>query len=124
VAGTPWTKQTTVSDWIFEENLRGFLRVAAWLVGYAFEEDDWLAIRAGIEPTDDGAGRWFDYELAGRVTLPVALARSDPDAGTGVVAVRLNLSQLNDYERGELAMLTLVMQHQPGPAIDVPERTH
>jgi hypothetical protein len=75
-----------VTDWIFEDNLRAFVLAIAQFAGYPFDEDDWLAIRSGIEGTDEEAGHRFDYEFPGRHVLRFWLAR---DPGTAVVHARV-----------------------------------
>ena len=75
-----------VTDWIFEDNLRAFIVAIAQFAGYRLDQDDWLAIRSGIEGTDEEAGNWFDYEFPGWHGLRFWLAR---DPGTAVVHARV-----------------------------------
>jgi hypothetical protein len=47
------------------------------VVGYDFDESDWLAISAALPDTDDEcAGGWFMYPLVGRSSVDVGFARS------------------------------------------------
>jgi hypothetical protein len=75
-------------NWVFEENLRPFLLTLGWFVGHDLGEDDWTAIRHGIEATDQEADRWFDYEFAGHQGAALGLAL---DPGTSVVHVRVEV---------------------------------
>jgi hypothetical protein len=72
--------------WIIEENLPHFLNVLGWIVGYAFDGDDWSAISFGIRDTDQEAGRWYRYSFQGRQRIELEVAR---DLGSSVVQLRL-----------------------------------
>lgn len=72
--------------WVLEENLLPFLTTIGWIVGYTFDQDDWTAISNGIGETDQEADRWYEYEMAGRRRLKLAIAR---DPGSSVVFVRV-----------------------------------
>ena len=75
-----------LANWVFADNLRPFLLSLGWFVGYAFDEDDWSAIRRGIEGTDEEGDLWFDYEFAGELPARFRIA---VDPGTSVVHVRV-----------------------------------
>lgn len=77
-----------LTDWVFAENLRPFLLSLGGFVGYDLGADDWTAIRHGIEPTDEEAERWFEYEFAGKQQAALWLAR---DPGSSVVHVRVEV---------------------------------
>lgn len=70
--------------WVYEANLRPFLTVLGWVVGYSFDADDWAAISFGVRETDAGQDRWFGYEFVGRDR---AVLRLGIDPGTAVVHV-------------------------------------
>ena len=76
--------------WVFEDNLRPFLTVLGWVAGYALDADDWEAIATGVRETDAEAGRWYDYEFAGRHRAAFSLSR---DPGTCVVHVRVRVPE-------------------------------
>ena len=102
-----WQHGARAGSWIFEENLRPFVIHASILSGYKFDDSDWAAIHHGVSSTDDDAGKWFDYPLG---TLKVEIARSDPRAGTGIVALRIDLTGSDLFRRGQLEMLVRLMQ--------------
>lgn len=70
---------STVTGWLWAENLMPMYESLAALVGYSFDKYDRDAINVGIEEVDDRPDdRWFDYPLVGTTTLNVetaALAR-------------------------------------------------
>jgi hypothetical protein len=105
-----WRSASNVGDWINEERLHGFLDHAARVVGYSFDETDWAAVSNGLRNTDDDRGQWYEYTFVGRKQLLFAVARSDPSAGSGIVVLRLILGGLDDFERGQLAILVYLMQ--------------
>jgi hypothetical protein len=74
-----------VEAWVYADNLRPFLTVLGWVVGYALDADDWTAISFGVCDSDAEADRWYDYEFAGRHCAAFSLGA---DPGTGVVLVR------------------------------------
>jgi hypothetical protein len=53
------------SGWIIGENLRAFIEVLGWRVKARFSDEEWEAIRADLEPTDEARGRWADYAMPG-----------------------------------------------------------
>ncbi|GII28881.1 hypothetical protein [Planotetraspora mira] len=66
------------TGWIWEENTRVLCEVLAWLVGYTFDDLDWMAIGAALPDTDDeNEGRWYSYPLVGgKATLELRLAQA------------------------------------------------
>ena len=66
--------------WIWTDNLRPLIAELAQLVGYQFDDGDWLAIEHGIQGTDSEADRWFEYPVGSMVVL-LAL---EPAAGLAV----------------------------------------
>jgi hypothetical protein len=77
-----------VANWIFLENLRPFLESLAWFSGYTFGPDEWIAIRDGIQDTDEEHGHWFEYEYAGEMQAKLRLAL---DQGTSVIHLRIEV---------------------------------
>jgi hypothetical protein len=69
-----------LADWVFAENLRPFLLSLGWFVGYDLDEDDWTAIRSGIETTDQEA------ELTAGSTMS-SRANNGPLSGLRVIPV-------------------------------------
>ena len=61
-------------DWVFEENLKPWLEIVSTVLGYDFDESDWIAVSAGIAESDSERSSWYEYQL-GRVPLRVGLAR-------------------------------------------------
>jgi hypothetical protein len=53
-------------DYIEPENLKPFLTVLGWVVGHAFDSDDWTAIKHGVQKTNADTGHWFDYQFGNR----------------------------------------------------------
>jgi len=95
-----------VADWVWHENLRPFLEVASWLVGYSFDDLDWDAITVGLEESQRNEGQldyvWFDYPLG---DLGLRLH----DSGSYSVA-RFELEGGDaEFERG-IAVVVMVMQ--------------
>ena len=78
-----------VKTWIFEDNLRPFLQTLAWLVDYAFSEEDWMAISYEIEDPDDDEKRSTQYRFEGQ-KLPTKIS-IDRDATTSTVAVVVDI---------------------------------
>ncbi|MEU8196030.1 hypothetical protein AB0C10_19805 [Microbispora amethystogenes] len=66
------------TGWIWEENTRVLCEVLAQLVGYTFDDLDWMAIGAALPTTDDeDEGRWYSYPLVGpKTTLELRLAQA------------------------------------------------
>jgi hypothetical protein len=75
--------------WVYEDNLRAFLTVVGWIVGYSFDADDWFAVSSGVRESDAEANQWYEYELVGdhRAALRIGI-----DAGAEVVHVRCDVS--------------------------------
>jgi hypothetical protein len=82
------TSRGRVGVWVFEDNLRPFLKALGWVVGYSLDPGDWEAIAAGVRETDAEAERWYDYEFAGKSRTAFSLAR-DPESC--VVQVRVTV---------------------------------
>jgi hypothetical protein len=77
-----------IAEWIYRENLKPFLMGLGWLVDYPFDSDDWTAISHGVGASDGEAGRWYEYEFAGRLPARLRLAH---DPGTSVVRVHVEV---------------------------------
>src|SRR5215213_8388696 len=80
----------TVTGTFQDDNLRPFLEIVAAFVGYAFDEDDWTAIRFGVRDTVGERGLWYDYSLPGSHSAHVKVAY-DEDPGTGVIMFRVDV---------------------------------
>lgn len=76
-----------VSAWIFEGNLRPLFETLSWLVGYDFEQSDWLAIRTGVIDTNQEEGKWYEYALGSSSEVEVSVAS---DRGSSVVHIELH----------------------------------
>jgi hypothetical protein len=52
-----------IEDWIFEDNALPFFEVMATIIGYEFDEDDWVALQHGFleSDTDTMPEKWYDY---------------------------------------------------------------
>lgn len=74
---------------LLDDNLRPFLTAAGWLVGHDFDEDDWLAIEAGIAGTDAEVDRWYAYEFCGGRRTPFSVAYDA--SGGSIVQFRADL---------------------------------
>ncbi len=99
-----------VTTWIVEGNVGAFLRHLANVAEYTFDDDDATTIRHGLSATDDEAGVWYDYSFHGERRIDFALARCSPNAGSGLVMVKVTLAGLDDFERGQVGQLLTVMQ--------------
>lgn len=87
--------------WIWTDNLRPLFAELAQLVGYQFDDSDWLAIEHGVQGTDSEAGRWFAYPV-GSIVVSLAL---EPGADE-MVQVRVDGAADSRTERiGWLASL-------------------
>lgn len=91
-----------IDAWIIEDNLEPFIRLASSLAGYAFDRDDWAAVRNGVARSDLRQDAWFDYPLVGPRPLKVELAR---EAGSAVVSVRVSGTERDPELRGQVKML-------------------
>jgi hypothetical protein len=58
--------------WVWTDNLRPLLVELARLVGYRFDESDWIAVEHGVRGTDSEAGPWFGYPV-GRLSVAMAV---------------------------------------------------
>jgi hypothetical protein len=76
-----------VAGWIFEENLRPFVEMVAYVAGYVFDEDDWTAIHFGVQDTDSERGPWLTYPFTGRMPLTLKAAK---ESGAGIVSFDLD----------------------------------
>ena len=77
------------AGWIYAENLLHCLTLVAGEAAVNFDEDDWIAIEAGLEGTSDTADRWFDYKLAtSNYQVDLQLSKDDGDDSTGITHVR------------------------------------
>ncbi|WP_143590151.1 hypothetical protein [Thermoactinospora rubra] len=75
--------------------MRVFCEVVASLVGYEFDDLDWLAVETALPGTDDEQEeRWYDYPLVGSTArLDLKLARSVGGSEISVEAKRSDESR-------------------------------
>ncbi len=83
------TPNTLVSNWVCPESVRALVSFVSHLVGYRFDDADWVAIEFGIEGTDAERDLWFSYPIVGVPTVEIAFA-AEPEADP--VHVRLQSS--------------------------------
>lgn len=83
--------EPTVEGWIFRENLRAFVEMAAFLADYAFDQWDWDAIHFGVDETAGQRKKYYAYPLLGSQPLNLLM---NYDSGGGVVTI------LIDSEKG------------------------
>lgn len=76
-----------VEDWIYKDNALPFFESLADIIGYDFDEDDWIALQYGLESsnTDAVPEKWFDYQL-GSTRLFVGI-----DSGTDALRLRIDV---------------------------------
>jgi hypothetical protein len=79
-----------IRNWIYEDNLHPFLTVLSWIVEYAFDPDEWMAIRFGIEETNDERNVWYDYEFSGKTSAQFRIAR---EPGGSVVHLQIKVPE-------------------------------
>jgi hypothetical protein len=63
-----------MESWIDGENVRPWCELLSEIVGYAFDDLDWDAVRAGKANADRHKGVWFDYAFQGTETIRVRMA--------------------------------------------------
>jgi hypothetical protein len=78
MGGSPGAPEL-VCTWIAPPNLEAFAARLSEIVRYSFDDGDWDALRVGVVATDEEAGTWYDYDLAGTPTVHLLLARADCD---------------------------------------------
>jgi len=76
-----------------------------WFVGYDFDPDDWQAIETGLRETDGDAGRWYNFEFAGRLVARLWLAK---DHGTAVVQIKIDV---DDQVQPRVEASIAILQH-------------
>jgi hypothetical protein len=64
-------------SWVWHSNLRRFLQLVSFYVGYSFDGPDWLVIQAGLEGLTS-ENRALGYPIVGRQQLRLSLS-ADPD---------------------------------------------
>ena len=80
--------------WIRTDNLRPLLAELSPLVGYGFDDSDWIAVEHGIRGTDSEAGPWFEYPV-GRIGARLAL---EPGADE-MVSVQLDGASKSEQQK-------------------------
>jgi hypothetical protein len=63
-----------LNGWIWEDNLRTAFEAFSIVVGYGFDDSDWLAIEHGVTNSDAESDVWCDY------TIPIDLTRTPSGA--------------------------------------------
>ncbi len=90
----------TIANWIYEENLKPLLETLSSLVGYSFDESDWVAVSTGIINTNDEEDKWYKYQLIGKQAVEIAIAI---EPGSCVIHVQLQ-GELDVEEKAEVAV--------------------
>ncbi|MCE7009589.1 hypothetical protein LWC34_43290 [Kibdelosporangium philippinense] len=96
----------TVVGWLKLENLKGFLIVLSNIVSYRFDDFDWGAFEAGLEPAADD--EWFTYPLVGNVTLEVAISR---DIEEDHVTIRVDVPPGAERLIGQIETAWMIFTH-------------
>jgi hypothetical protein len=78
------------SGWIIGENLRPFAEMLSWQVGYSFSDDDWAAIAAQLDATDEAQERRTEYEIRGDETVRLRYALMDRENEGTYVSVHVS----------------------------------
>jgi hypothetical protein len=78
-----------IQDWIFKDNALPFFEMLAIIIGYEFDEDDWVALEYGLQSSDTDANpeQWFDYQF-GNTKFSVGI-----DSGTDVLRLRIEVDE-------------------------------
>jgi hypothetical protein len=91
-----------VSGSVYHENLRPFLEVISRLVGYEFDDLDWIAIEFGIDEAERSGPQlefnWFEYPIGG---VPVRLAWPG----------RIELAADAEIERAAALLITVMQDY-------------
>jgi hypothetical protein len=90
--------------WIWTDNLRPLLMELALLVGYQFDDSDWIAVEHGMQGTDSEAGPWFEYPV-GNLLVTAAF---EPGADE---MVSVNLEGASESEREKIRWLGDLMRN-------------
>jgi hypothetical protein len=80
--------------WIWTDNLRPLLVELSLLVGYGFDDSDWMAVENGVGGTDSEAGPWFEYPV-GRIGVMLTL---EPGAGE-MMSVKFDEASKSEEEK-------------------------
>ncbi|SNT55212.1 hypothetical protein SAMN05421812_109188 [Asanoa hainanensis] len=77
---------STLEGRVLAHHLVRALRQISAYIGYRYDDLDEEALTGALDDTDDEAGPWFDYPLAGTPALTIFLARSQ---GGSAVSIRV-----------------------------------
>ncbi|HEX6359108.1 hypothetical protein [Actinophytocola sp.] len=94
-----------LAHWLKQANLKGFLVALSEIVEYRFDELDWGAFEAWLEPS---TGDWFIYPLAGRVTVEDAVSRTVEE---GEIDLRVSLPQAERCLREQIRVAWMIFNH-------------
>jgi len=78
-----------IGEWINEGNLKPLMETLSYLIDYAFDESDWIAIEIGTNNTTEHKGDLYEYRLYGGQTLIIQTAL-DSDAGLVLIQIEGN----------------------------------
>ena len=81
-----------VHNYVEPENLEAFLTVLGWIVGYKFDQHDWLAVKQGVSESNKDKDHWFDFRFG---ELPFSLAQ---EPGSMHVYVRIELPSDQEHK--------------------------
>ena len=104
-----------IEDYVEPRNLQAFLYLLSLVGEVQFDDDDWGAIGWGVHDSNWHTGRWYEYELIGRVRVRLAFALS----GAGE-AVYLRLEVPSDLEPPVRALLLTCHFYDLRPSPGVP----
>jgi hypothetical protein len=77
-------------SWIKKHNLKAFCEIISQYVEYDFSDDDWIAIRYGLQKTYTEQGKWFEYSISGRDRVLLQIGYDEP--GSNIVFVSFKTS--------------------------------
>ena len=84
---TDSTPIVLASDWVMPESVQARASYLSGLIGYPFDDADWIAIEFGLERSDNERGLWFTYPLMGEPPIELALA-AEPEAAPVMVRIQ------------------------------------
>ena len=108
---TDATAAPLAAKWVFPQNVRPLASYLSHLVGYKFDEADWIAIEFGLAKSYSELGLWFRYPIDGEPRIELALAaetnaepvhvqvRSDLDVDLDLlIRIETTLSIFNSFD--------------------------
>lgn len=88
--------------WVWRTNLTPLFEMCSQLVGYRFDDLDAGAVEVGVERTDAEAELWFAYDLVGKPTVSLRVAR---DPGSDVVLIEIDLLGVDETLAGQFVLV-------------------